>query len=123
MKTFIIAEAGVNHNGELAIAKRMVDVAKEAGVDVVKFQTFRAETLVTRTAKKASYQVANTGTNDSQAEMLRALELSPDAHRKLAAHCAKTGIMFMSTPFDLHRLNAGIIDQYQFTLLFQFTWL
>src|SRR3989338_3191452 len=105
MKTFIIAEAGVNHNGELAIAKRMVDVAKEAGADAVKFQTFRAETLVTRTAKKASYQVANTGTNDSQAEMLRALELSPDAHRKLAAHCAKTGIMFMSTPFDLQSVD------------------
>lgn len=104
-RVFIVAEAGVNHNGDLAIAKRLVEVAKEAGADAVKFQTFRADRLVTRSAAKAKYQVENTGTDESQAEMLRALELSPDAHRELVAYCRAQGIMFMSTPFDLESVD------------------
>lgn len=100
-KTFIIAEAGVNHNGDLAIAKRMVEVAKGAGADAVKFQTFRADRLVIKSAVKAKYQVENMGTHESQAEMLRKLALSPEAHRELWAYCQERGIMFMSTPFDL----------------------
>lgn len=96
----IIAEAGVNHNGDLGLAMRMVDAAKECGCDYVKFQTFRTGALVTRKAEKAAYQKQNTGNNDSQFEMLRKLELEPDAFRKLRDHCVKVGIGFLSTPFD-----------------------
>ncbi|MBI2552450.1 N-acetylneuraminate synthase [Candidatus Uhrbacteria bacterium] len=105
MHTFIIAEAGVNHNGDLEIAKKLVDAAVDAGADAVKFQTFRADQLVIASAVKAGYQIENTGTNESQAEMLRALELSAEAHRELVAYCAQTGIMFMSTPFDLESVD------------------
>ncbi len=99
-KTLIIAEAGVNHNGDIELAKRMIDVAAEAGADIVKFQTFCADRLVTKIAAKASYQVASTGAEESQYEMLRRLELSPAMHEILIAHSAKRNIEFMSTAFD-----------------------
>jgi N-acetylneuraminate synthase len=101
---FFIAEAGVNHNGSLDMALRLVDVAAEAGADAVKFQTFRADKLVTRRAAKAAYQVANTGEAGSQTEMLRALELSEADHEALLAHCRAREIGFMSTAFDMESL-------------------
>jgi N-acetylneuraminate synthase len=97
---FIIAEAGVNHNGSLEAARQLIDVAVAAGADAVKFQTFRAERLATPDAPKAEYQLRNTGEAESQYEMLKRLELSEDAHRELVAYCAERGILFMSTPFD-----------------------
>lgn len=98
--TFVIAEAGVNHNGSMDLARRLVDAAAEAGADAVKFQTFRAERLVTRDAPKARYQERATGEGGGQFEMIRALELSEADHEALAAHCAARGIAFLSTPFD-----------------------
>ena len=100
-RVFIVAEAGVNHDGVLDDALTLVDVAAEAGADAVKFQTFRAEALVTSRAAKAAYQVANTGQDGGQAEMLRRLELSEDAHHRLVDRCRARGIAFMSTAFDL----------------------
>lgn len=100
MKTFIIAEAGVNHNGNLDIAKKMVDVAVDSGADAIKFQTFKAEKIVTDTTPKAKYQIDNMGTSESQFEMLRKLELSIEAHKELFSYCKKKNIIFMSTPFD-----------------------
>lgn len=97
---FVIAEAGVNHDGDLAAAKQLIDVAAAAGADAVKFQTFRAEQLVTAEAAKADYQTRATGGDESQLEMLRKLELSFDAFRELSAHCETRGILFLSTPFD-----------------------
>lgn len=96
---FIIAEAGVNHNGDVEIARQLIDVAKYAGTDAVKFQTFRAEDLATPTAPKAEYQLLATGSDESQLEMLRRLELSPEAHRTLMNYCQEQGILFLSTPF------------------------
>lgn len=96
---FVIAEAGVNHNGSVDNALRLVDAAADAGADAVKFQTFSAERLVTPTAETAGYQKERTGTND-QWSMLRALELSSEAHRRLADRCGDRGIEFLSTPFD-----------------------
>lgn len=103
MAVYIIAEAGVNHNGSLELACQLADAAKAAGADCVKFQTFRAESLVSRAAKKAAYQVAATG-EDSQLNMLKALELSFDDFRALKAHCDHIGICFLSTPFDLESI-------------------
>ncbi|PIQ84465.1 MAG: N-acetylneuraminate synthase [Candidatus Omnitrophica bacterium CG11_big_fil_rev_8_21_14_0_20_63_9] len=97
---FIVAEAGVNHNGDLDMARRLVDVAKEAGADAVKFQTFDPERLATARAPKAIYQVQTTGGDESQRDMLRRLALSPDAYRQLSAYCRQRGILFLSTPFD-----------------------
>lgn len=97
-RTFLIAEAGVNHNGDLALARKLVDVAADAGADAVKFQTFSVDRLVTPTAAPAEYQ-RRTGAA-SQHEMLRQLELSRAAHEELAAHCASRGIEFMSAAFD-----------------------
>src|SRR5687768_9507100 len=97
---FIIAEAGVNHNGDPALAKRLVDAAKEAGADAVKFQTFKAETLVAKGAPKAEYQLGTTDKAESQYDMIRRLELDEAAHRMLIAHCRELGIRFLSTPFD-----------------------
>lgn len=102
---FIIAEAGVNHNGSLAKAKQLVDIAAEAGADAVKFQTFSAERLATSSAAKAAYQTTNTGNGGSQLEMLRALELSQHDHEELKAHCDLRGIEFMSTPFDIESVD------------------
>jgi N,N'-diacetyllegionaminate synthase len=100
MKVFIVAEAGVNHNGSLEICKKLIDVSVKAGADAVKFQTFKAAKLVTTNAGKARYQIENTGTSESQIEMLRNLELSPNAHKDLFAYCRQKNIMFLSTPFD-----------------------
>ncbi len=100
-KVFIIAEAGVNHNGNVIIAKKMIDAAKRAGVDAVKFQTFKAELFISKFAPKAPYQKKATGTAESQLEMVRKLELTKGAHIELMTHCKKSGLMFLSTPFDL----------------------
>lgn len=97
---FIIAEAGVNHNGRVALAHRLVDAAAKAGADAVKFQTFKAEKLVTRSAPQAEYQKHNTGKVESQYDMLKRLELSAENHRKIASYCRKRKIIFLSTPFD-----------------------
>lgn len=97
---FIIAEAGVNHNGSLDLALKLVDAAVAAGADAVKFQTFRADRLVTLHAPKAAYQSETTGGAESQFEMLRKLELDERGHRALVDHCASRGIAFLSTPFD-----------------------
>lgn len=99
-RVYIIAEAGVNHDGSLDKALALVDVAHAAGADAVKFQTFSADRLATGAAPKAAYQAEKTGNQESQHAMLRRLELSPDAHRVLIAHCARRGIAFLSTPFD-----------------------
>ena len=97
---FVVAEAGVNHNGDLKIARALIDVAVEAGADAEKFQTFRADHLVTPDAPKAEYQLKTTNDAESQFEMLRRLELSADAHRELQSYCHARGIIFLSTPFD-----------------------
>lgn len=103
--TYIIAEAGVNHNGDINIAYNMIDAAKKSGVDCIKFQTFRTEKLVTITAKKAEYQVENTHNNDSQFEMLKKLELSFEDFKNIKKICDKVGIEFMSTPFDMESVD------------------
>lgn len=97
---FVIAEAGVNHNGDIGLALRLIDAAADAGANAVKFQTFRAEKLVTAWAPKADYQKKNTGGDGSQFDMLHKLELSHDQHRILASRCAERDILFLSTPFD-----------------------
>lgn len=97
---FVIAEAGVNHNGDLKMARALIDVAVEAGADAVKFQTFSADRLVTTDAPKAEYQLQTTADAESQFEMLKRLELSADAHRELQSYCHERGIIFLSTPFD-----------------------
>jgi N-acetylneuraminate synthase/N,N'-diacetyllegionaminate synthase len=97
---FVIAEAGVNHNGDLDQGRRLVDAAAAAGCDAVKFQTFRAEALVSRFAPKAEYQRFATRGDESQLEMIRRLELDRAAHVSLQAHCRARGIQFISTPFD-----------------------
>lgn len=105
MRTLIIAEAGVNHNGSINLAKQLIRVAKDSGADVVKFQTFKAETLVTVTAEKAGYQKITTGADESQFDMLRKLELRYEDHQILINYCREVGIAFMSTPFDLESIN------------------
>jgi len=97
---FVIAEAGVNHNGSLPTALALVDAAAEAGADAVKFQTFRADRLVTSGAPKADYQIRNTGNDESQQSMLKALELDEAMHLALMDHCRQRGILFLSTPFE-----------------------
>jgi N,N'-diacetyllegionaminate synthase len=97
---FIIAEAGVNHNGSLDLALRLVDAAKASGADAVKFQTFRADLLATRSAHKAPYQERTTARAESQFEMLQRLELDAGAHQRLIDHCRQIGIQFLSSPFD-----------------------
>jgi N-acetylneuraminate synthase len=98
---FIIAEAGVNHNGDIKLARKLVDQAVEAGVDAVKFQTFITEEIVTRHAAKADYQKENTGSRqESQFDMLKKMELSFDEFREVKTYCEKKGIIFLSTPFD-----------------------
>ena len=100
-KVFIIAEAGVNHNGSIELAKKLIDVAVKSGVDAVKFQTFKAEKLVSKNTKKAQYQKENmTDNDDSQFNMLKKLELDVDTHHELIAYCNSKKIMFLSTPFD-----------------------
>lgn len=111
--TIIIAEAGVNHNGSMELAKRLIDAAADAGVDYVKFQTFKAENLVTKDAKQAEYQQRN-AQDDSQYAMLKKLELSQEQHYELIDYCKQRGVRFLSTAFDfesvdfLHSLNLGV---------------
>lgn len=99
-RTFVIAEAGVNHNGDLALAERLVAEAASCGADAVKFQTFKAEHIATCRAEKAAYQIDTTGRESSQFEMLKALELDHDCHCALLSSCASNRIAFFSTPFD-----------------------
>lgn len=103
--TLIIAEAGVNHNGDIALAKQLIDRAAEAGADLVKFQTFNADRLVTRTAEKAVYQSQTTDKQESQHEMLRRLEISDDMHTELIQHCDSREIGFFSTGFDIESVD------------------
>ncbi|MDP1604433.1 MAG: N-acetylneuraminate synthase [Legionella sp.] len=100
MKVFIIAEAGVNHNGSLELAKKLIDVATDAGTDAVKFQTFKADKLVSKTAQKADYQKQTTDTAESQHEMIKKLELDETAHHELISYCKTKNMLFLSTPFD-----------------------
>jgi N,N'-diacetyllegionaminate synthase len=100
-KVFIIAEAGVNHNGSIALAKQLIDVAVDSDADAVKFQTFKTEHCITKDAKKAEYQVKNTGlAEESQFDMVKKLELNEEAHHELIAYCKEKNIEFLSTPFD-----------------------
>jgi len=99
-KVFIIAEAGVNHNGSLDIAKKLIDVAADTGVDAIKFQTFKTNNIISKNAPKAKYQIKNTSTSETQYEMLKKLELSEKAHLALFQYCLKKNIQFLSTPFD-----------------------
>ena len=105
MRVLIIAEAGVNHNGDINIAKKLIDVAADAGADLVKFQTFSADRLVTESASKADYQKLATDSVESQHTMLRKLELTEAMHHELIAHCALRGIGFFSTGFDIESIN------------------
>ena len=105
MKTLIIAEAGVNHNGDLALARQLVDVAAKAGADLVKFQTFSADRLVTAHARKADYQTKTTNAGESQHSMIRRLELTREMHEVLIDHCKSRGIQFFSTGFDSESID------------------
>ena len=100
MSVFIIAEAGVNHNGSVDLAKQLIDVAVDSGADAVKFQTFKAENLVAKNTQKADYQKQTTDESESQFEMIKKLELDFDIHKKLIKYCNEKDIMFLSTPFD-----------------------
>ena len=104
----VIAEAGVNHNGSLEMALQLVDAAAEAGADVVKFQTFKSEEVVSPVALKADYQLRTTGGSESQLEMVKKLELAPEAFAEIQRRCRQHGIVFMSTPFD-----SGSVDLLQ----------
>jgi N,N'-diacetyllegionaminate synthase len=114
MKAFIIAEAGVNHNGSIDTSRKLVDVAVDAGADAVKFQTFKTDQIVSITAPKAEYQIRTTGKRETQFRMLKKLELSEKAHHELFLYCKKKKIIFLSTPFDiesvdfLNKLGLGI---------------
>jgi len=105
VSVLVIAEAGVNHNGDINLAKKLIDAAADAGADVVKFQTFVADKVVTTTAAKADYQVLSTGSDDTQLGMLKKLELSPKMHEELIKHCEKREIKFVSTAFDQESLD------------------
>ena len=104
-KVFIIAEAGVNHNGSIELAKQLIDKASEAGADAVKFQSFKAEKLVTKTAKKAEYQETTTGTEENQFQMIKKLELDYGKHQELMDYCKTKNIIFLSSPFDLDSID------------------
>jgi len=106
MSVFIIAEAGVNHNGDINLAKKLIDVASDAGANAVKFQTFKAQKLVSKNAQKANYQKENMKDSDtSQFTMLKKLELNVNAHKELIKYCNSKNIMFLSTPFDLESID------------------
>ena len=104
-RILIIAEAGVNHNGDLTLAKQLIDAASEAGADLVKFQTFSAERLAIRAAEKAEYQKQSSDNDESQYQMLKRLELSADMHQELIAHCVMRNIGFLSTGFDIESID------------------
>jgi N-acetylneuraminate synthase len=110
MSVFIIAEAGVNHNGDISKAYKLIDAAVEAGVDAIKFQTFRADKLVTKNASKAKYQKISSDSDESQHSMLKKLELSNDSHHELLNYCLNNGIQFLSTAFDEESLIFLIKD-------------
>ena len=105
MSVLIIAEAGVNHNGSLELAKKMADVAKAAGADIVKYQTAKPELVVSRFAQKAEYQKEKTGADESQLEMIKKIHFGFDAHRELKEYCDSIGIMYLSTPFDMDSID------------------
>ena len=105
MKTIIIAEAGVNHNGDISLAKKLIDIAADAGADLVKFQTFKSSKLVTLSAPKADYQSLLTGSSESQYTMLNKLELTESMHHELIAHSHFRGIGFFSTGFDIESID------------------
>lgn len=107
MGVLIIAEAGVNHNGSVEMAKQLIDKAAESGADIIKFQTFKSEKIVSRSARQAEYQKKNIGkdSDDSQLNMLKKLELSEEAHAELISYCEQKGIKFFSTAFDLESIN------------------
>jgi N,N'-diacetyllegionaminate synthase len=105
MRVFIIAEAGVNHNGSIHLAKKLIDAASISGADAVKFQTFKAENLIAKNTQKAEYQKQTTDISESQFDMIKKLELDLDAHRELIAYCKEKNIMFLSTPFDHESIN------------------
>jgi len=105
LHTYIIAEAGVNHNGSIELAIELIDVACEAGADAVKFQSFKSENLVSKSALKAEYQRRTTDKNESQFDMIKRLELDVDSHLKLQKYCTERGIEFLSTPFDNESLD------------------
>lgn len=100
-RIFIIAEAGVNHNGSVDIAKKMIEIAVDVGADAVKFQTFKAEKVISKFAPKAHYQKETTNKDESQLEMARKLELDKNVHKELVNYCKEKNIIFLSTPFDL----------------------
>jgi N,N'-diacetyllegionaminate synthase len=104
-RTLIIAEAGVNHNGDIGLAKQLIDAAADAGADLVKFQTFNASRQVTRVAQKANYQTQTTDGNESQHDMLQRLELTEAMHHDLIAHCTSRNIGFFSTGFDIESID------------------
>ncbi|MBQ7815744.1 MAG: N-acetylneuraminate synthase family protein, partial [Oscillospiraceae bacterium] len=105
MSVLIIAEAGVNHNGSLELAKKMADVAKAAGADIVKYQTAKPELVVSRFAQKAEYQKEKTGADESQLEMIKKIHFGFEAHRDLKEYCDSIGIMYLSTPFDMDSID------------------
>ena len=105
MEPFIIAEAGINHNGDIDLAKKMILAAKDANVDAVKFQTFNSSALISRYAPKAEYQKETTGTADTQLEMTRKLELSHGDFLKLSAYAKSLGLVTFSTPFDMESVE------------------
>ncbi len=105
MSVFIIAEAGVNHNGSIELAYKLIDVAIESGADAIKFQTFKADNLIIRDTEKAPYQKKSDNSNESQFDMLKKLELDVDDHKNLIDYCYKKGIVFLSTPFDHESIN------------------
>jgi N,N'-diacetyllegionaminate synthase len=104
-KVFIIAEAGVNHNGSVELAKKLIDVASESGANAVKFQTFKAEKLVSKKTEKAEYQKETTEKNETQFKMIKKLELDLETHKELIKYCEQKNIMFLSTPFDLDSVD------------------
>lgn len=114
-RVYIIAEAGVNHNGDIGIAKKMVDAAAAAGADAVKFQTFQAQNLVCKSAKKAEYQLETTEQSETQYQMLKKLELTEEMHRELISYCNAQGIQFLSTPFDVNSVE--LLERYQIPIM------
>lgn len=104
-RTFVIAEAGVNHGGDMKIAKQLIDIASDAGADAVKFQAFKTENLILEDIKKATYQKKTTGSNETQYEMLKKLEVTMDQNKELKNYCIKKNIIFLTTPFDEQSLD------------------
>lgn len=113
-RVFVIAEAGVNHNGSIDLALRLIDAAKDIGADAIKFQSFRATSLASQSAQKALYQERTTSASESQLQMLRRLELNADAHRTLLEHSQKIGLQFLSSPFDAE--SADLLDDLRIPL-------